>query len=435
MGQIIWEIIIILLLTVLNGFFACSEIALISIRKTRITSLVKQGNRRAAVIKQLQRNPESLFATIQIGISLITILASAFAGSRIAGHLSEVLSRTGFSFIANHSYLISFILIVALISYLNLIIGELVPKSLGLRYAETFALIAAYPIWWLSKISSGLIKFLTLSSNLILKPFKDSTSFTESRLSEEEIRTLIAEGHAAGTIAAHERSMIENIFEFSDLDVGKIMVPRGEIVGCYINQPAEQIVQTAINSGYSRIPIYQGTPNTVIGILYTKRLLPKIGKDIGKINLQDFLVAPYFVPNTMKISEVLQRLQRKKVHMALVTDEYGEIEGLVTLEDILEEIVGDIADETDEASQAVIKQPDGEFLVAGGISIVDFNRQFEADLPEDQDFATLSGFILDKLGRFPKEGDAVESGGLEFLVKEKTPRTVKTLAVKRKGGQ
>ncbi|MBI4049573.1 MAG: HlyC/CorC family transporter [Candidatus Doudnabacteria bacterium] len=312
MDNIFLEIFIVLLLTLLNGFFACSEIALISVRKTRIASLAKQGNRRANIILQLHKNPESLFATMQIGISLITIVASAFAGASIAEDLSKYIGKLDGPFIERNSYPISFALIVILVSYFNLIIGELVPKSLGLRYAETFSLFAAYPIWWLSKASYWLIKLLSFSSNLILKLFKDSTTFTESRLSEEEIRTLISESRQAGVIAPEEHYMLENVFEFSDLTVGQIMTPRIQIVAFNIEQDADQIIRQAVNSDYSRVPIYQDTLNNVIGILYTKKLLDSLGKN-SKKRVQDFLTPPYFVPNSMKISEVLRRLQRKKV--------------------------------------------------------------------------------------------------------------------------
>lgn len=431
MNNIVWEIIIVLLLMLLNGFFACSEIALISVRKTRIANLAKQGNKRAKIILQLHKNPESLFATMQVGVSIITIVASAFAGANIAQDLSEYVGKLDGPFIERNSYAISFALVVMAVAYVNLIIGELVPKSLGLRFAETFALLAAYPIWWLSKISKWPVRALTFSSNLILKPFKDSTTFTESRLSEEEIRTLISEGRQAGVIAADEHYMLENVFEFSDLTVGKIMTPRTQIVAFDIKAPAERIIKQAVDSGYSRVPIYQGTLNSVIGVLYTKKLLDSLARTNKQRSLQDFLTPPYFVPNSMKISEVLRRLQRKKVHMAMVTDEHGEIEGLVTMEDILEEIVGDISDETDEAGRMVIEEKDGHYLVLGEVSIVDFNRHFRSELPENLDFTTLSGFILDRLGRFPKEGDTVIHEDLEFTVKEKTLRTVKKMIIKR----
>ena len=426
MAQIFWQIIIVFILTLLNGFFVLSEIALISVRKTRITELAKQGNKRAKTVQQLHNKPEGLFATTQVGVSIITIFASAFAGASIAEKLVPYWEKVPLAFVADNAYSFSFVLVVAFVTYISLIIGELVPKSLGLRYAETFSLYAAYPIWLLSKIIAGPIVFLTASSNLILKLFKDSTSFSEGRLSEEEIRALIAEGRRAGSIEAHEHSIIENVFDFSDLNVEKIMVSRAHMVAFDAAGPVEEIINKAIDSGYSRIPIYQGEINNIIGVLYTKKLLATINDGAEMADLKNFLVPPHFVPAAMKIGNVLRLLQKKKSHLALVTDEHGDIEGLVTLEDILEEIVGEIADETDEANQQ-IKRIGSDFLVAGDVSIVDFNKYFNLLLPEDEDYNTVSGFILDQLGHFPNAGESVAYQGAQFFVKEAAMRTVKTV--------
>jgi putative hemolysin len=428
MSQILWQIFIVFILTVLNGFFVLSEIALISIRKTRVAELAKKGNKRARIIQQLHHNPESLFATTQVGVSIITIFASAFAGASIAEKLVPYLTEVPIHFVSANAYNFSFIIVVAFVTYLSLIIGELVPKSLGLRYAESFSLVAAYPIWLLSKIISLPILLLTFSSNVILKLFRDSTSFSEGRLSEEEIRALIAEGRKVGSIEAHEHSIIENVFDFSDLNVEKIMVSRAKMVAYDISEPAEEIITKAIESGYSRIPMYQGEINNIIGVLYTKKLLGTIGRDPATLDLKDFLVPPYFVPAAMKIGNVLRLLQRKKAHMALVTDEHGEIEGLVTLEDILEEIVGEITDETDEVSQG-IKRIGRDFLVTGDVSVVDFNKYFNVQLSEEEDYNTVSGFILDQLGHFPNAGETVVYQGAQFIVKEAAMRTVKTVLI------
>jgi len=419
---------IIFILTLINGFFSMSEIALITVRKTSIANLAKQGNKRAKIVQKLQENPESLFATVQIGMSIITITSSAFAGFSVAEELGAFLSIAGIPLIAENAYGLSFAIVVAIVSYINITIGELIPKSLGLRYAEPLSLFAAYPILGLSKISGWLIRILNLSSNLFLKLFKDSTSFTEGRLSEEEIRSLISEGRRAGTIEPHEDRIIQNVFDFSDLNVDKIMIPRTQMAAFDINLPAKEVIHKAIESGYSRIPIYESNLNKIVGVLYTKQLLTKFDEGSQNLDLREFLVPAYFVPSTMHISEVLQRLQRKKAHMAMVTDEHGEIAGLVTLEDVLEEIVGEITDETDEAKRNIKQEGDG-FLAAGDILVVDFNKYFKIELPENKDFTTVSGFILAHLGRFPKEEDIVEWNGIKFTVKEVTLRTCKSVFV------
>lgn len=428
MPQPALEVLIVFFLTLLNGFFSMSEIALVTVRKTRVSSLVKQGNRRAKIVQALQQNPERLFATLQIGISIITIAASAFAGASLAQDLAAALSLTGWELVADNAYAISFAAVVLAVTYLSITIGELIPKSLGLRYAEPMALFAAYPIWWLSRASGWLIKILNFTSNLFLKIFKDKTNFIESRLSEEEIRSLISEGRKAGTISTQEHHIIENVFDFSDLSVEKVMVPRASMTGYEINRPSAEAINQAIESGYSRIPMYQGNINNIVGILYTKKLLSKFNHSSQNLDLREFLVPPYFVPNTMKISEVLQRLQKRKAHMAMVTNEHGEIEGLVTMEDVLEEIVGDITDETDEESKGI--WPEGEgFLVSGDVSILDFNKFFGSELPENESFTTVSGFILERLGRFPKAGDSFLYESMAFTVKEATLRTAKTVLV------
>ena len=425
------EIIVVIVLTLLNGFFSCSEIALITVRKTRIAELVKQGNKRAKIIQELRSNPEIFFATIQIGASIITIFASAYAGASIASEFSESIRRIPLRIISDNAYSFSFGIIVFFVAYINLVIGELVPKSLGLRFSESISLFSAYPIWWLSRISGGLVKILNRSSNILLKPFKDSTSFIESRLSEEEIRGLISEGQRTGAISAHEHSLIENIFDVGDITTGKAMTPRSRIIAFDINKPASEIIRESIESGFSRIPIYQDTLNNVVGILYTKKLLTMFGSQEKITDLSPYLVPPYFAPSSMKLSNVLQRLQRKHSHVALITDEHGDIEGLITLEDILEQIVGEIRDETDETVKTLIFDHEGQNMVLGELSIIDFNKHFGAELPEDEDFSTISGFILERLGRFPAVGDKITHNNIELTVHEKTPRTVKTAIVKK----
>lgn len=407
-----------------------SEIALVTIRKTRITELVKNGDRRALTIERLRRNPESLFATIQIGISVITIAASAFAGANISKDLAVILEAVNIPLIVENAYSISFIVVVALVSYVSITIGELIPKSLGLRYSEPVALWVAYPVYLLSKISGGLIKLLNITSNLFLKIFKDSTTFTESRLSVEEIRSLISEGRDAGTVESHEYNIIENVFNFSDLSVDKIMIPRTSMTAIDLEAPSNEVLRRAIDSGYSRIPVYKGDLNNIEGVLYTKKLLPRLYSGASDLDFKEFITKAYFIPGVMKISEVLHGLQKRKAHMALVTDEHGEIEGLVTLEDVLEEIVGEISDETDEPNTG-IKQEGENFIVAGNISVVDFNKYFKIDISEDEDFNTISGFILEKLGRFPKEGDMIDYQGLRLKVKEVTARVVKRVVVQK----
>jgi len=421
------EILVVLVLTLLNGFFSMSEIALVTVRKTWASELAPK-NKKAKAILDLKHNPENLFATIQIGISVITIAASAFAGANIAERVALLFADSKWSILADNAGSISLVLVVVLVSYINITIGELVPKSLGLRFSEKMALLSARPILFLSKAFKPFIVALSFTSNLILKIFHDSTNFTEGKLSQAEIRSMISEGKEVGTVEPHEFNMIENVFNFSDLDVEKIMVPRNQIFALNQDLSNTELVGKAIESRYSRIPIYKGELNNIIGILYTQKLLAVFGQDIADVSIERFITPPYFVPSVMKISEVLQFMQKNKIHIALVTDEHGDTAGMVTLEDVLEEIVGDISDETDEDSNGIKKENDG-FLVVGSMSVVDFNKFFKSDLPEDEDYNSVSGLIVSELGRFPKERDVVDKNNIKFTVKEIARRTVKSVFV------
>lgn len=428
-SEFFWEIIIVFVLTLLNGFFAGSEIALISLRKGKVNELAKRFPQRAKMIRDLQGDPETFIATTQIGISVITIVASAFAGTRLASHIAPYFQAI--PFLARHADLVSFIIIVIFVSYITLVLGELVPKSFALRRPARFALFAIYPVYWISRVAHPLVRFLTASSNLLLAPFKDSASFTESKLSEEELRILLQESQKAGTIQPREHQILENVFEFSDTEVDKIMTPASHMTALDLDEPAAANITRAVESEYSRIPVYEGDVNNIVGILNVKDLLPFIGKDLKGIDLRSLLLPPLFVPTTQKVSDVLQKFQRRKMHIALVTEEHGEIDGLVTLEDVLEELVGEITDETDEAKKDIVRQKNGSHRVEGTTPIVDFNRYFKTDIPEDDNFATVSGFILDSLSRFPEAGETVTYRDWEFRVIEKTDRMIQAVSVQK----
>jgi len=428
--SLFWELVILLILTLLQGFFSGSEIALISLRKGKVTELAKRQPQQAHIIKGLQDDPETFIATTQIGISVITIIASAFAGTRLASHVAPYIQNI--PFLNPYADLVSFVVIVAFVSYITLVLGELVPKSLALRYPERVASMCSYPIYWTSKISYPLIKFLRFSSNLLLKPFHNSSSFVESKLSEEELRTLLYEGQKAGTIERHEHEILENVFEFSDTVVEKIMTPVGQMTALDLSDSVEWNIKRAVESEYSRIPVYKDDVNNILGFLNIKDLLPFIGKDAKNIDLKGLLLPALFVPTSQKISALLKKFQNKKMHIALVTDEHGQIDGLVTLEDILEEIVGEIADETDEANKDIVRQKDGTYHVTGSTLVVDFNRRFKTTIPEDDNFTTISGFILDTLSRFPESEDVITYGNFEFRVIGKTDRVIQAVSVKKK---
>lgn len=430
MNEILSEIIIILVLILLNGFFSGAEMALISIRKTRVKQLAKEGNKRALLAEKILKNPEEFLATIQVGITLVSTIASAFAGVRIATSISLILGKSSLPLIADNAFGLSFTFVVIAITYLTLILGELIPKSLGIKFSERFSLLVVYPLHFLSKLCYPITHFLTSSSNLILKIFGDRTSFSEGHLTEEELRTLLYESHKAGTIKKYEHEILENVFDFSDIAAGQIMTPRSKIFAVDISDSIEKNIQAIVDSGYSRIPVFKDNINNLLGILYNKDLLKELQLKHSISSLQLLVKKPYFAPNTQRIIILLKKLQKEKIHVAMITDEHGDVDGLLTIEDILEEIVGDISDEGDEENKLISRQSDGSYHVDGSVSIVDFNRYFNTSLPEDQPYVTVSGLLLDTFEKIPEAGTKAIFNGMEFTVKEKTERMIKMITVR-----
>ena len=431
MPEVLKESLVILALILLNGFFAATEIAIISLRKSKTRELINKGFKRAQYIAELQEHPERFLATIQVGITIITTLTSAYGGARLVDDIAPLIAQIPLDIISQNSGPIAFIVIVLLISYFSLILGELVPKSLALAFTDKIALFASYPIKLFSKFTYIIVKFLTFSTNVILAPFKKNIEESDTRYSEEEIRHLLAESKKSGEIEQREHEMIENVFEFGDLEVGKIMIPQSRIHAFEISDPPGDISAALIESGYTRVPIYEEHLDNVLGILYSKDLFERQlrGK---KVDLKTLLRPTIFVPTTQSLHDILHRFKREKMHMAVVVDEHGGVVGLVTLEDILEEIVGDIADETDVLNKEILSQPDGSFVVDGTTLITDFNKKLDTEIPEDGRTTSISGFLLELLKRFPSKGEIITYKNLQFKVREKTQKRIIKVIVKKK---
>ncbi|MBI2483751.1 HlyC/CorC family transporter [Candidatus Uhrbacteria bacterium] len=430
MNEIVLEISIVLALILFNGFFSGAEMAFISLRKTRVKQLAREGSKNALLAEKMLQKPEAFLATIQVGITLISTIASAFAGAKIAGAITPSVRESAFPFIANNAETISFATVVIAITYCTLIIGELIPKSLGIKFSEKFALAVAYPLHVLSQIVQPITIFLTASSNVVLKFFGDKTSFSEANLTEEELRTILYESHKAGTIKKYEHELLDNIFDFGDIAVSQVMTPRPRIFAVDAADPFEANVKKIIDSGYTRVPVYQDTMDNIIGIFNAKSLLKNLQGDHSITTFIGTLQKPYFIPNTRHINDLLKEMQKEKIHLAVITDEHGSIDGIVTIEDILEEIVGDINDEDDEVKTLVIRRSNTQYDVTGSISIVDFNRYFKSHLPEDAPYTTISGLLMNTFQHIPAVGTKVVVEHMEFEIKEKTARTIKTVSVR-----
>ncbi|MCX6733316.1 MAG: hemolysin family protein [Candidatus Peregrinibacteria bacterium] len=432
MNDITSDIVVIIALILLNGFFSGTEMAIISLRKTRLKQLVKNGNRNALIIENFKKNPEDLLATIQVGLTLVSTIASAYAATKITVALTPLLEKSSVSFIAQNAEGISLAFIVIMITYLTIIFGELIPKSLAIKFSERFALFAARPIYILSKISFIITKSLTVSSNIILKIFGDKTSFSEGKLSEDEIRIMLHESQESGVIKKYEHEIMENVFEFADIAVGQVMMPRTKIFAIDIDIPVAENIKLIVESGYSRIPMYKDSIDNIVGILNGKDLLQYIERgQRDDVDLLKLSRTPFYVTNTERISALLRKFQKEKIHIAIVTDEYGGVDGLITIEDILEELVGEISDETDMEQKSIRKEKDGNYIVDGDTSIIDFNRYFDALLPEDETYSTISGMLQEAFERLPKIGEKTAIDNLEFTIRDRTNRTILSALVKR----
>ncbi len=435
-----FELFILILLSLGNGFFSASEIALISIKKGRLKTLLEAKNKRAEIIDQLQKDPNQLFATVQIGVTLIGTITSVFGGASLVDKLAFYIQSLPIpNWITFFSKEISFIVIVLFITYLQIVVGELVPKSLGLHYAEQVALLIAYPLSFFNNIFYILTRILTSSSNILLKPFKDKTSFSETKLLAEEILHLLEEGVKKGTIESTEHEMIENILEFNDTDAREVMIPRVEMVAISVDATKEEIMKV-LESMYSRIPVYKENLDNIIGILHIKDLLKSIWKKEiftnggESISISKLVRPPFFVPQGMKIGKILKEMQKKKTHIAIVVDEFGGTAGLLTLEDILEEIVGDIQDITENFSEEkeIIKLNENTYLVHGSCNIFDFNEFMNQDIiPESEAYTTIAGFIIEYLGRFPEIDESIEYNGYKFTLLKKSRQRINQLRVEK----
>lgn len=409
---------------------AACETALLNSAKSVINDLADNGSNAAKVIQNFQKNPESIYATANItfiiSLSIAAFLAGLFALEEIAPYLKSL----EIYFLSDHSNAFSLLIIIPLFAFIAILTGELIPKSIALKFPTQLALFFAFPFLWISIASKPMIVLLQTISNLILKPFNDQTSFSETRASEEEFKILLEEGRKTGTIDKTEQELITSIFEFTDTTAKEVMVPRTDIVAIEINTLREKLVNIVLEEGYSRIPIFSGSIDNIIGVVYTKDLISLLEhRDI--IVLHDIIRPAYFVPETKKISVLLRELQKQKIHMAIVIDEYGGTEGIITLEDILEEIVGEIHDEYDEELKEVESSSDGSSLVNARINIQDFNEKFKVSIPESSEYDTLSGFLNKITGRIPELNEEIKYNDITFVIIKKSQRRIRQVRISK----
>ncbi len=420
------------ILILLNAFFAASEIALISLNDARIRSLADKGDTKAARIEKLMDEPSRFLATIQIGITLAGFLASAFASETFADPLVRVLQEAGAGWPTGVLKTISMIVITILLSYFTLVLGELVPKRVAMKKAQPIAYFSIGPLQFLSAVTKPVVSLLSLSTNFVVRLFGIDPNEEDDEVTEEEIRLMVDIGEETGAIHELEKRMINNIFEFDNKTVGNIMTHRTDIVALPVDAGLQEVLQVVNTEKFSRIPVYEGNLDNIVGMLYAKDLFQFLsdGSNRDDFSLLKIVRSPYFVASSKPTDQLFREMQRKKTHIAIIIDEYGGTAGLVTIEDLLEEIVGNIFDEYDEEEKEYEIIDDNTYLIRGTADLDDVQELLQVKLPVD-DYETLSGFVIGQLGRIPgrKDKPSIEYEGLIMKVEEVEEKRVSLVKV------
>jgi magnesium and cobalt exporter, CNNM family len=423
------EIFIIAILIFLNALFVAAEFSLVRVRRTRIEQLVDEGNRGARRVDRLLGNPGKFLATIQIGLTFVGFLAATFAGASIVGDLATFFRP----WLGNNAELVALLVVTAIVALFTILFGELVPKALAFAYAERLAFLFAVPIDVLGRVLAPLVWLLTTLTQAITRLFGIADSQGE-RVTAEELMILVERGSEQGVIEAEEQQMIGAVLELGERRVHEVMIPRIDIKAVPLTASFDEMIEVIVNEGHTRVPVYDETIDNVMGILYAKDLLPALAKGT-RPDIRSILRTPQFVPESISVDDLLHSFQRSKVHIAIVLDEYGGTAGLVTIEDLIEEIVGEIQDEYDlEEEPMIVPVGDNEARVDGRASVDDLGEHFSVELngADSDEYDTVGGLVYHLVGGIPSVGDVVEIDGLTLTVETTDGRRVgKVLVVKK----
>ena len=389
------ELASLVILLLLSAFFSSSETAFLSCRKIRIRHLMEEGNKKAGLIHKMMEEPDKLVAAIVIGNNIVNVAASAIATSLAIG----IFGNEGIG------------IAIGVMTFLILLVGEITPKGVAVKNAERLSLAFAKPLYYLTKVLSPVATVLTAITKGVLR-LLGGTLDRSPFLSEEEFKTLLTVAEEEGSLEESERERLYNVFEFSDTVAKEVMTPRTDMVCLDIQASLDEARDIAVKTGYSRIPVYEENVDHITGILYAKDLLQHAD---NTYKLQDILREPYFIPETKKVDELLQEMQKSKIHLAIVVDEYGGTAGIVTIEDLVEEIVGEIFDEYDVTRIPIRILDEHTVLINGMVPIDEVNDLLGITIPEDG-FETIGGFMLDQFGRIPSEGEKISFNGVDFIV-------------------
>lgn len=430
LGSLLLQIILILI----NAFFASSELAVLSLNENKTRKQAEDGDKKAAMLLRMVEAPSSFLSTIQIGITLAGFLASAFAASNFAARLSALLRGWGLTLLSPGAlYSVCVVLITLILSYFTLIFGELVPKRIAMKSPEKVAKFAGPVILGLATVMKPVVALLAASTNLVLRLIGIDPKAENEQVTEEEIRMMVDIGEEKGVIEESEAELIENVFEFNNITAADVMVHRKDMTALCIRDSAEEILAVIRESGFSRFPVYDEDADDIVGVLSTREFLLN-AQSASPLPLGKLLRAPYLVPETIRADVLLREMQKKKAHMAVVLDEYGGTSGLITMEDLLEEIVGDIYDEFDEQEeQDIMPLEENLWRIQGGAPLDEINEALHVSLPEDEEFDTLGGLIYSRLTTIPEDGatPCVDAFGLHIQVEKVEDRRVVSALVRK----
>ena len=403
-GSLLLQIVIIIILTGINAFFSSAEMAIVSLNKNKLKILIEDGNKKAILLDNLLQEPSKFLSTIQVGITLAGFFASASAATGLSQYLSSALRPLNIPY----SNQISMILITFLLSYITLVFGELIPKRIALRNSEKIALSSIGVVVFISKLFSPFVKFLTFSTNFVLTILKMKEDNIEEKVSKEELRSLVEVGKEHGVINETEQEMIENIIEFDEKIAREIMIPRTKVFLIDKNISIHELFENKEIGKYSRIPVYENEADNIVGVLLTKDLMMEAyKKGFDNIKVADLLQEAYFVPETKNVNELFNEMQLEKKHITILIDEYGGFSGIVTLEDLIEEVMGNIADEFDDEDLSIRQLSRNKYLISGEVSLNDLNDNFNFEL-ESKYYDTLSGILIENLGYIPEDNENIE---------------------------
>ncbi len=427
------ELFVIIALLVLHGFLAGSEIAVVSMRKTRLRQLVDSGRASARAVEALRKNPERFLATVQIFITLLGTIIASRGAPTVERLVQPLFDAVGIPL--NYAGPIAFAFAVAIISFGELVVGELVPKSLALRASEPYALLVGRPLLWLSSLARPAVWVLEGSSNLFLRIFGDKTSFIESRVSPEELTQLLEEAGRMGTIDPRASDIAVRAIELDSLTGADVMVPRNRVVVLEKSDGIDELKRLILTRGHQRFPVHEegGTADEVVGYVAAKDVLTTMLSD-APLSIDELIRPATFFPESMKATAILKEMQQARVQLAILVDERGGMAGILTIEDLLEELVGDIWSEDDRAVPTPVrKTKDGSAIVLGSVPIRDVNRALDLALPEGDLWTTLAGYCISLAGRIPESGARLEAAdGTVFEILESTPRRIRSVRVVRK---